>query len=242
MNIIVSLMTCAPSVPKALGNFAEVMFPPSQSSLAHLQLLHWSFHTLEYCFPLQVLSPSSLHPLCTTRVLENTTTRKVFHPGRASALSPPCSPPYCLISLSLGQTKTPPSPFIFSLCSASWSSPKKRWALHFTFNLILFSLLLNLTQLNVIQFNFNLRPLIFWMFQRFLIMFLTPNLPRLVLNQSCGHNIGLTPYYLLWMSSHERHICAYPPFLCSNAFFGITSQVILCTFLVTHATPSSNQH
>ena len=36
--------------------------------------------------------------------------------------------------------------------------------------------------------------------------------------------------YLLWTSSHERHVRAYPLFPLSYAFFGTTSQVVRCTF------------
>ena len=41
----------------------------------------------------------------------------------------------------------------------------------------------------------------------------------------CQCVVHLSGYsnYSLWTSSHERHICAYPPFLLSNAFFGATS-------------------
>jgi hypothetical protein len=58
-----------------------------------------------------------------------------------------------------------------------------------------------------------------------------------LLQQFLGHS-----NYLLWTSSHEHHIYAYPLFLLSNAFFCTTSQAVRCTFLVTHSIPTSCQH
>ena len=69
---------------------------------------------------------------------------------------------------------------------------------------------------------------------------LRPDMPTLTFYQPIVH-FPRHPNYLLWTSSHERHVHVYAPSVLFNAFIGHTSQAIHYTLLMTRSKPSSCQ-